>query len=209
MATDAWHVSADGHLAWVMPLREQVASLMRAAKLRPELPQCILPANDKIGKLDAQVFYTPNLSSDAKKRRTVWSLRLTVWIGEVKAKDEINVNLFPRPQWVGMIERLPGSLPEHTKRVTNTFDDEEAWFGFVRAKTNRKGSPYVRHQFCVVLGLPEVVVPDSRPEPPDALRLMICNGDYWWPFKEWRIAAGEKREKALWWGETMTHKQFQ
>lgn len=178
-------------------LKDSVRGLLYVAKMRPELPGRKLPPPADLTNIKAQVFHDPLLSVDQRKRKGVWSLRLTAWVKGIKvaSKDEINVALYPRQEFLERIEKLAGDVKLVMGMIELASNDD--WLGMIRETTHRKGSPYVRNQLCLLRGHPPV----PADQPPDQLRVLICDDTSYWCIDEWRPSAGTKEGRSLWWGE--------
>jgi hypothetical protein len=153
-----------------------------------ELPDC-----SQITRLEVQIFHSPELRGDDLKSKTEWTLRLTVWINGLRAAEEIKcVRLYSSRRFAESVRALTGEVPDVTndfaERVAN-YDGDNMFAGMLRAKTFRKGTPYIRDQFCVLKF------------PADDPIVLIANGDASMEIKGFRPAAGTKQGHAKWWAE--------
>jgi hypothetical protein len=135
-------------------VQSDVGGLMASAQLQPHLIGGRLPALSEITQLKVQIFHSPDLLPKDRKAKTEWSLRLTVWVNGMRAAEEIKgVQLFNCQQFADTVAALTGDVPDPTRffaeRFANT-DSEEVLIGMLRAKTKRRGTPYIRDQFCVL-----------------------------------------------------------
>jgi hypothetical protein len=121
-----------------------------------------LPPMSIITRLECQIFHTPNLSANQRKAKTEWSLRLTVWIADKRAKPDINVRLFGGDRFYQQaMERNP--LPETLSNFATKFrGDDTVLLGMLQVATKGHGSPYLADQFCLLrghqIGAPQVAI---------------------------------------------------
>jgi hypothetical protein len=164
----------------------------------PTLDGGKLPPYHTISNISAQVFHTPDVPSNSKWK-SVWSLRLTVYVGGQRCAEEINVALHQRDDFVRRLKRLKGDVPAKLREALEGVCSE-TWLGLVRQHTFRRGSPLVRDQVCVM----RHHVPQS--EPPKDLALWIMQIESGKRFTrsihQWRPAGGIRGGHALWWGES-------
>jgi hypothetical protein len=182
---------------------EQVKSEIDALKLLtsvrgPTLDGGKLPPYCTISNISAQVFYTPDVPSSSRWK-SVWSLRLTVYVGGQRCAEEVNVALRQRDDFVQRLKRSKGDVPAKLREILEGVCCE-TWLGLVRQHTFRRGSPLVRDQVCVMRHhMPQA-------EPPDDLALWIVQIEGGEPFirsiQQWRPAGGNRGGHALWWGES-------
>jgi hypothetical protein len=175
-------------------LQDDVARLLACVEMRPHLIGGRLPALSEMAQLRVQIFHTPNLSPAERKAKTEWSLRFTVWINGVRANEEIKgVPLYPGREFAQKVARLPGDVPDATKAYAEqaaSRDPGDLLIGMLRAKTRRKGTPYISDQVCL-LGHHL----SDRP----IVRISISGEDV--EFQNFRPATGTKAGHAKWWDE--------
>jgi hypothetical protein len=175
-------------------LQSDVARLLACVDMRPHLIGGRLPALSEITQLKVQIFHTPDLSSDERKAKTEWSLRLTVWVNGARAVEEIKgVPLYPGREFVQKVANLDGDVPDKTKDLAQAsadHDPDDLLIGMLRAKTRRKGRPYIADQVCLLL--------DHLSDRP---MVGISIGDEDVEFRNFRPAAGTKRGRAKLWDE--------
>jgi hypothetical protein len=70
-------------------LQSDVGKLLACVDMRPRLVGGRLPALSELTQMRVQIFHTPDQPPAARKAKTVWSLRITVWINGVRAVEEI------------------------------------------------------------------------------------------------------------------------
>lgn len=175
-------------------LQNDVGGLMASAQLQPHLIGGRLPDLPEITQVKVQIFHSPDLLPKDRRAKTEWSLRLTVWVNGLRAAEEIKgVQLFNCKQFADTVAALTGDIPDATRMFAERFantDSEKVLVGMLRAKTRRKGTPYIRDQFCVLhdhwIDSPTVMV-------------SIC-GEYI-EVSHFRPGAGTKEGHAKWWGE--------
>jgi hypothetical protein len=111
-----------------------------------------LPSRADMSRLECQIFHTPDLVADAKKRKTVWSLKLQVWAGTRRATTDVDVALYPGEQFYRAVmacTTVPKSLDELANAIQH---NDDVLAGMLRGKTYKKGAPYITTQFCVLAG---------------------------------------------------------
>ncbi len=88
------------------PLADQIEGLrddndnLRRALGRYAMSECgELPANDLTTYLKCQVWYSPWLTKDEQKIKSIWSFRVSVEVRHHRLPEEINVRLFPIKQF--------------------------------------------------------------------------------------------------------------
>jgi hypothetical protein len=175
-------------------LQNDMGRLSACVDMRPHLVGGRLPALSELTQLRVQIFHTPDLLPTARKAKTVWSLRITVWINGVRAVEEIKgVPLYSCREFSQKVANLRGDVPNGTKEFAEQYKDrdpEDTLVGMLRAKTRGKGTPYVADQFCVLLyHLTESPV------------VGISIGGETVTFQKFRAAAGTKEGRAKWWDE--------
>lgn len=175
-------------------LQSDVGGLLASAQMRPHLIGGRLPALAELTQLKAQIFHTPDLSPSERKGKTVWSLRLTVWINGLRAAEEIKgVQLYPSQEFARKVAGLGGDIPDLTNELAAYLADgdrEDVLAGMLRAKTKRKGTPYIADQFCIL-----------RDYLTDAPQVIVSIGGDDVGISNFRPAAGSKAGHAKWWGE--------
>ena len=135
-------------------LQSDVGRLSACVDMRPHLVGGRLPALSELTQLRVQIFHTPDLSPTARKAKTVWSLRITVWINGVRAAEEIKgVQLYSCREFSQKVANLRGDVPTEPRSSPSGLDrdPEDMLVGMLRAKTRGKGTPYIADQFCVLL----------------------------------------------------------
>jgi hypothetical protein len=175
-------------------LQSDVGRLLACVDMRPRLVGGRLPALSEITQLRVQIFHTPDLSPVARKAKTVWSLRMTVWINGVRAAEEIKgVQLYSCREFAQKVANLRGETPASTKEFAEEYEDrdpEDLLVGMLRAKTRGKGTPYIADQFCVLRHhLTEFPV------------VGVSIGGESVTLQRFRPAAGTKQGRAKWWDE--------
>ena len=74
-------------------LMRRVGRLEHLLASMPTMEDGKLPPKADISQLWCQIFYKPDLTAKQRKTKTVWSLRLTVWIRRQRVKREINATV--------------------------------------------------------------------------------------------------------------------
>ena len=175
-------------------LQSDVGRLSACVDMRPHLVGGRLPALSEMTQMRVQIFHTPDLPPTARKAKTVWSLRMTVWINGVRAVEEIKgVQLYSCREFAQKVANLRGEVPDRTKEFAEqygTSDPDDLLVGMLRAKTRGKGTPYIADQFCVL-----------RHHLTQFPAVGVSIGGEIVKFEKFRPAAGTKEGRAKWWDE--------
>src|SRR4029077_17683408 len=57
------------------------------------------PHASDLSRLACQVWYSPHLTAEQRRNKSIWSLRLTIDVMHHRVSEEINVRLFPFKQF--------------------------------------------------------------------------------------------------------------
>jgi hypothetical protein len=175
-------------------LQSDVGKLLACVDMRPRLLNGRLPALSELTQMRVQIFHTPDLPPAARKAKTVWSLRMTVWIHGVRAVEEIKgVQLYSCREFAQKVANLRGAVPCQTRKFAEEYEDrdrDDMLVGMLRAKTRNRGTPYIADQFCVLLHYLT-----NSPE------VGISIGGESVTLQKFRPAAGTKQGRAKWWDE--------
>jgi len=133
-------------------LIRRVSMLEAQSATQPRLDGGKLPPKSDITQLWVQVFHSPNLTAKERKTKGEWSLRLTVWVANMRVKREINVRLYPADQFYRQAMNRP-QLPDTTHVWASALQYEvDVLAGMLVATTQGKGRPFIDSQFCVLAG---------------------------------------------------------
>jgi hypothetical protein len=180
-------------------IKGEIESLKLLTSVRgPTLDGGKLPPYHTISNISAQVFHTPDVPSKAKWK-SVWSLRLTVYVGGQRCAEEINVALHQRDDFARRLKRSKGDVPATLRELLEK-GYPDLWLGLIRQHTFRRGSPLIRDQVCAM----RHHIP--QPQPPDDLTLRVVQIEggetLVRSIDQWRPAGGNRGGHALWWGES-------
>jgi hypothetical protein len=164
--------------------------------------------------IGCNVFFTPNLTAEERRTKSVWSLHLDVDVRNHRLPQAINLGLYPLATKWGDKKRVSKCFYDiakgknHTDLVTDLvkrlIDDgqgETAWGGFVKGYTRNGGRPYVKEQVALLQDHQKDVSPGAT----QARLHMIIDGQLL-KFSRMRPAAGGDGS-ALWycqWSPTKT-----
>ena len=164
--------------------------------------------------IGCNVFFTPNLTAEERRTKSVWSLHLDVDVRNHRLPQAINLGLYPLATKWGDKKRVSKCFYDiakgknHTDLVTDLvkrlIDDgqgETAWGGFVKGYTRNGGRPYVKEQVALLQDHQKDVSPGAT----QARLHMIIDGQLL-KFSRMRPAAGGEGS-ALWycqWSPTKT-----
>jgi hypothetical protein len=156
-----------------------------------------LPANDLTTYLKCQVWYSPSLTKDEQKFKSIWSFRVSVEVRHHRLPEEINVRLFPIEQFYKTAKK-PALRTEPVIQACEYLLDhggQDAWAGFIQGFTRKKGRPYVKEQVGFIHGHQT----DTSPAATQARVSFMLDGKLH-TFSNMRRSNGDERS-SLWWCE--------
>ena len=107
------------------------------------------PHASDLTRLACQVWYSPHLTAEQRRNKSIWSLRLTIDVMHHRISEEINVRLFPFKQFYAMA-RKPKYRTDAVMRECSRIDAmgyaDDTWAGFIQSFTRGGGRPYVQEQ---------------------------------------------------------------
>ena len=138
----------------VAELEEDAVEFRRKLGMYAMLECGQVPQVDDLTRIGCQVWFTPNLTAEQRRIKSVWSLRLAIDIKHHRVTEEINVRLFPLKEFWAMAKK-----PKHrTDAVTQLCEmliakgqRDTTWAGFVQSFTRNGGRPYCKEQLAVLM----------------------------------------------------------
>ena len=138
----------------VAELEEDAVEFRRKLGMYAMLECGQVPQVDDLTRIGCQVWFTPNLTAEQRRTKSVWSLRLAIDIKHHRVTEEINVRLFPLKEFWAMAKK-----PKHrTDAVTQLCEmliakgqRDTTWAGFVQSFTRNGGRPYCKEQLAVLM----------------------------------------------------------
>ena len=155
-----------------------------------------VPQVSDLTKIGCQIWYSPYLTAEQRRIKSVWSLRLTVSILHHRVMEEINVRLFPFKQF-HKTASLPKNRTDFNMAILEAVPEKEAmWAGFVQAFTDGGGRPYVKEQVAYLQFHEENTAAEAT-----QARVSLLIGEDLLQFGVPRPAAGASDRSALWYCE--------
>jgi hypothetical protein len=163
----------------------------------------MIPALTDITYMKSQIWYTPNLSQEDRRNKSIWSLRISFDICHRRAMQEINIRLFPFKQFYKLVKQPKYQVPAIMQcceflRQQNATD--ATWAGLVQSFTRGAGRPYEAGQAALLMDHEIEITPNS---PHTRLHLIVEGKPI--TFGHPRPAAGGDRS-ALWFVEWRPNK---
>jgi hypothetical protein len=186
------------------PLRDEIADLkddlgnVCRALGRYAISECgEVPGSDLLTYLKCQVWYSPWLTKDEQKTKSIWSFRLSVEVRHHRLPEEINIRLFPIAQFYKTAKK-PAMRTEPVIQACEYLLDcarEDSWAGFIQGFTRKKGRPYVKEQVAFITGHQN----DTSPIATQARVSFMLDGKLH-VFSDMRPSNGDSGS-SLWWCE--------
>jgi hypothetical protein len=139
--------------AEIAALKEQNALIIRALG-KYAISECgEVPDSALLTYLKCQIWYSPHLTKDEQKNKSIWSFRLSVEVAHHRLPEEINIRLFPISQFYYTAKKPHMRTPLIIQACEFLLDQKsDAWAGFVQGFTHKKGRPYVKEQAGFIVG---------------------------------------------------------
>jgi hypothetical protein len=186
----------DGLKADIAALREENAGFRRKLGMYAMLEYGQIPQVSDPTKIGCQIFYSPWLTAEERRTKSIWSLRLSISILHHRVMEEINVRLFPFQQFAKMA-RKPQYQTDVCDTLLNYIDKngfaDEVWAGFVQSFTDGGGRPYVKEQVTVLRGHEMDISPNAT-----QAQVSMLIGSEGLAFGVPRPATGKSDTSALW-----------
>jgi hypothetical protein len=158
-----------------------------------------IPQVSDLTKIGCQIWYSPYLTAEQRRIKSVWSLRLTVSILHHRVMEEINVRLFPFQQFYKTASQ-PKNRTDALMQICDALQEGkrtgETWCGFVQAFTDGGGRPYVKEQVAILQDHEF----DTAATATQA-RVYLMLDSHLRKFSPPRPAAGKSDKSALWYCE--------
>ena len=120
------------------------------------LAQGLLPDLHHVSLLEVQIFHTPELTKKQKQgRHTHWSLRIRVSVAGRRIKQEVNVSLYPGPEFAEQVFGTAADIPITIEQYANEgriANDPDVLYGMCKLLTSGSGTPRSRRHFAILRG---------------------------------------------------------
>ena len=181
--------------AEIADLKEQNALIIRALG-KYAISECgEVPDNALLTYLKCQIWYSPHLTKDEQKIKSIWSFRLSIEVAHHRLPEEINIRLFPISQFYHTAKKPHMRTPLIIAECEALLDQQtDAWAGFVQGFTQKKGRPYVKEQAGFIVDHTH----DTSPTPLVSPKVSFALAEKLHFFTPVRPANGDAGS-ALWW----------
>jgi hypothetical protein len=136
-------------------LRAEIADLKR--RLPTEFMEGTFPPYHEITQVACQIFHSPNLTTDQRNNKSVWSPRFTIWRNDKRMEEELSVFMFGQHGLRNMLMEREKLIPPRVlafalrlSDVENLNTDFHLIGSIMRGHPPGRGRPYLPSQGVVI-----------------------------------------------------------